>query len=203
MFSKREAISFGWNTAKSNLGFFILLLLLYFGVFVVFGMMGYFLEKNAILSAVVNLVSSVINLIFALGFIKIYLKLVDGQKPNYSDLYSTYPFFFKYLLGSIIFSLIVVGGLILLIIPGIYFALKFLLFPYFIVDKGVGPIAALKMSSQATKGAKINFLLFGILLWLIMLGGILALVVGLFIAVPTVGVAMAFVYRKLASQVTS
>ncbi len=200
-FSKSEAIGFGWNTAKSNLGFFILFSLLYLAVFIVLGIIGYFLEKNPYPSVMVNIITWILSIVLSMGFIKISLKLVDGNKPTYSDLFSSYTLFFNYLFGYILYSLIMLIGFILLFIPGIYFALKFQFCLYFIADKGVGPITALKMSSQATKGVKINLLLFGLLLWLVMMAGILAFIVGLFIAFPTTMVASAFVYRKLSSQI--
>ena len=88
----------------------------------------------------------------------------------------------------------------MLIIPGIIWGIKFQFFSYFIVDKGLGPIEALKRSSTITKGAKWDLFLFGLLVWLINLLGALCLLVGLFATIPTTGVAMAFVYHKLLTQ---
>jgi uncharacterized membrane protein len=42
-------------------------------------------------------------------------------------------------------------GWIFFILPGFIALLRFAFFPYFIIDKNVGPIAALKMSWEATK----------------------------------------------------
>ena len=135
-----------------------------------------------------------------MGLIKIALRFCDKEKGEFAELFSCFPLFFKYLFGSILCMLIVLGGMILLIIPGIIWSIKFQFFTYFIIDKGLGPIEALKRSSAITKGAKWDLFIFGLLLGLINLLGALCLLVGLFATIPTTIVAMAFVYRKLLAQ---
>jgi len=135
------------------------------------------------------------------GVNQIALRFCDGEKGEFADLFSCFPLFFKYLFGSILYRLIVLGGIILLIIPGIIWAIKFQFFSYFIVDKGLGPIESLKRSSAITRGAKWDLFLFGLLLGLINLLGAICLFIGLFATVPTAMVAMAFVYRKLLAQI--
>jgi uncharacterized membrane protein len=193
-----EAVQFGWDTTKSNIGFFI-------GLLIVAGLIQYvpdiiaaIIEADApILSIIIQIASFVLSVIIAMGLIKICLRFCDGEKGEFSDLFSCYPLFFNYLVGSILYGLIVVVGLILLIIPGIVWAIKFQFFDYLIVDKGLGPIDALEKSSEITRGVKWELFLLGILLVIINLLGFLCLVVGLFVTIPITMVAMAFVYRKL------
>lgn len=187
-FSKREAISFGWNVTKNNLGFFILLLILVFVISV----------ASAVLNAVISII---VEMLITIGLIKISLKFCDNEKANISDLFSSSHLFFNFLIGNLLYALISIGGFILLIIPGIIWAIKYGFFGYLIVDKGLGPIEALKESARITKGNKWNLFLFGILLGLINILGALALLVGLFVTIPTAMIANAFVYRKLLSQV--
>lgn len=199
-FSKKEAISFGWNALKSNLGFFIGLLLL---LGVISWISGYFekeLKENIPLSIIVSLIFSIVNIILSIGLINISLKFADNIKAKFSDLISCSSLFFNYLAGSILYGLIVLAGFILLIIPGIIWSIKFSFFGYFIVDKKLGPVEALKRSAEITQGAKWDLFLFGILLGLINILGVICLIIGLFAAIPTTMVARAFVYRKLSSQ---
>jgi hypothetical protein len=79
-------------------------------------------------------------------------------------------------------------------------AIKFSLCYYFVIDKGLGPINALKASSMATAGAIDSLAVFGILCCLINMLGVLCFFVGLFATIPTVMVAMAAVYRNLSDQ---
>jgi len=100
---------------------------------------------------------------------------------------------------ALIYVFIVFAGLALFIIPGIIWGIKFMFWPYLIIDKGLGPIEALKESSKITYGNKWNLFLFGILLALIQLLGLIALIVGLFATIPTTMMAFVFVYKKLTS----
>lgn len=193
-----EALQFGWDTTKSNIGFFI-------GLLIVAGLIQYvpdivaeIIEADAPdLSLIIRIASYVLSMIIGMGIIKICLRFCDGEKGEFSDLFSCYPLFFKYLIGSILYGLIVVVGLILLIIPGIVWAIKFQFFDYLIVDKGLGPIDALEKSSEITRGVKWDLFIFAILLGIINLMGFVCLLVGLFVTIPITLVAMAFVYRKL------
>ena len=108
--------------------------------------------------------------------------------------------FFKYLIGSILYGLIVFAGTILLIIPGIIWGIQFCFYDYFIIDKGLGPIEALKRSSAITRGVKWDLFVFSLILLGINLLGALCLLIGLFATIPTTMVAIAFVYRKLLAQ---
>ena len=154
-FSKSEAIRFGWTTTKNNLGFFIALLIV-IGLF--YFVLDFIIElikdEALILSSIMSIIFWVLDMVIQMGLIRISLRFCDNEKGKFADLFSCFPLFFKYLFGSILYGLIVVGGMILLIIPGIIWGIKFQFFSCFIVDKGVGPIEALKRSSVITKDAK-------------------------------------------------
>lgn len=200
-FSKKEAIRFGWNTMKSNLGFFIGLLIAVGLISFVSSIIAELLEEDVPIPSIIIMIALwVLAMIIQIGLIKIALRFCDNEKGRFTDLFSQYRLFFKYLFGSILYLLIVLGGLILLVIPGIIWGIKFWFFDYFIVDKGLGPIQALKRSSMITKNAKWDLFLFGLLLGFINLLGMFALLIGLFATIPTTMVAMAFVYRKLLAQ---
>jgi hypothetical protein len=200
-FYRGEAIRFGWTTMKTNLWFFIGLLILMVALGIFPGIIAGVVSKKApILSSLISVGSWVLQIIIQMGLIRIALKFCDNEEGEYADLFSCYRLFFKYLLGTILYALIIVGGLMLLIVPGIIWAIKYQFFTYFIVDKGLGPIESLKRSSAITKGSKWNLFVFASLIMGINLLGALCLLIGLFATIPTSMVAMAFVYRKLLSQ---
>mgnify|MGYP001597595538 CR=1 FL=1 len=207
-FSMKEAIKFGWAVIKKKFWFFVGVLVIMAVLQLILGIFGWDPEKTydnnqaVVLAVIISIVFGVLQTIVGLGAMKIALKLVDGQEVKISDLFSTFPLFFKYLAGAIIYALIVLAGFILLIVPGIIWQMKYSLYPYFILE-GAGPIEALKKSGQATKGAKLDLLIFFLLLGLIVIAGFIAILVGLFFAIPTVMVAMAFVYRKLQLQINA
>ena len=78
-------------------------------------------------------------------------------------------------------------------------------FKYLIIDKGLGPIEALKESRRITTGQRWQLLLFVLILALLNILGALALFIGLFVTMPVTMIAMAHVYRGLehkASEMT-
>lgn len=205
-FSKKEAIKFGWDAMKANFWFFVKLLIV---VWLIYFIPIYFIPRfianlivnNALVISVITVITNlaflVLSTIVTMGLIKIFLKFSNNEKGELSDIFSSYPLFFKYLFGSILYGLITFGGFILLIVPGIIWAVRFQFFSYLIVDKGLKPIEALKKSSVITDGARWNLFVFGLLLGGINILGALCLGIGLFTTIPTTMIAQAFVYRKL------
>lgn len=209
-FSKGEAVRFGWETMKANFWFFAGLLIALILIQIVnniFVKPVKKIEDITLIWIILALIFWFLGLIIQMGMLKIVLKFCDGQKRAFSDLLVFFPhnsqnltLFLNYLAGSILYVLIIIAGLILLIVPGLIWAIKFSFFGYLIVDKKLGPIEALKKSSKITRAAKWDLSVFWTLLFGIILLGFLALIVGLFAALPTVMIAQAFVYRKLLAQ---
>lgn len=203
-FSIKEAIGSGWNTVKANLGFFIgflivAILLQYIPTFLA----GQLQKSSAALAFLVRIVSWIVQMVVSMGFLKMALKFHDGAQGEWSDLYSSYPLILNYVAGSILYGLIVFVGTLLLIVPGIIWAIKYQFFGYLIVDQNLGPIEAIKKSGEITKGSKWHLLLFGLAISGVTLLGVLCLFVGLLVAIPVVLMAGVYVYRKLASQAGS
>jgi len=201
-FSIGDAVRFGWDTTKDNILFFIGVLIVMLVAEMVPRVVGDLMVRDFLVVAIMfYIVSAVLNMVLTMGFIRILLKFCDGAKPGFSDLFSCFHLFFKYLGAAILYGLIVLGGLILLIVPGIIWAIKFQFFAYVLVERGLGPIAALKQSSAITDGAKMDLFLFALLLVGINIVGALACCVGLFASIPITMVALAYVYRALLAHI--
>jgi len=202
-FSIGEAISFGWETVKSNIGFFIGLLIVAFLIENIPSMISqYFQADYPLIAALFALVSAVVAMVVQMGLIKVSLKFCDGIKGKLDDLLSTFKLLWSMFAASILYVLIVLAGFLLLIVPGVIWFYKYCLFPYFIVDKGLGPIAALKESGVAMEDAKWDIFIFQWVLFFINIAGALALFVGLFVTVPLSMVAYAYIYRTLSGGST-
>lgn len=195
---------FGWGTMKKNLGFFIGLLVLACGVSAGPSVVGGLLTKEGrLLGFLFQVAGWALSLIVSLGLIGIALRLCDTGERQYADLFSRYRLVFRYLLASVLYVLIVLGGTILLVVPGIIWAIKFRFYGYLIVDQDACPMEALKKSSALTAGVKWPLLLFWLAITGINLLGVLCLGIGLFATVPTTMVASAHVYRSLLAQTES
>jgi hypothetical protein len=206
-FNFTDVLGYGWRVMKANFWFFvglgfISLIITYIPTTIdisarVIGLPSPLFE---ILNIATTILGWVIGIILGIGFIKIALAFCDERKPQIGTLFDAWDCFWRYLGAMLLYGLIVLGGILLLIIPGIIWAIKYSLCYYFVVDKGLGPIQALKASSRTTMGVKWQLFGFGILCGLINLLGLLCLIVGTFATYPTVLVASALVYRQLLAQ---
>jgi uncharacterized membrane protein len=91
-------------------------------------------------------------------------------------------------------------GFILLIVPGIIFALMFMFTTFIVIDREFGPIDSMKESRRLTYGHKRKLLGLSLLLVLINLLGLAALFVGLFVTVPISSLALTHAYRVLGGK---
>jgi len=200
-FSKGEAIRFGWDTMKKNFWLLVWIFGLAGSIYMLPSIISSATEESApLFSNLIGFIGWILSMGIQMGMIVITLAFVDGRKPKTKELFSRFTLIFKYIGASILYALIIVGGLILFIIPGLVWGIKFQFFGYFIVEDKVGPIEALKRSAAITHEAKWNLFLLGLLLGLINLAGALCLFIGLLATMPATTIAYAYVYRKLKSQ---
>ncbi len=197
-FKKKEALLFGLNTFKKNWKF---LLGIFIVVWVISAISGNIVEsiyeKASYVGIIPQLLVYVLNAILALGIVKIMLDFADKKTHSWRSLYLEYPKTIKYIIATILYAAIVVGGLILLIVPGVYFAIKYQFYAYFIVDKNMGAIESLKKSGNITKGSLMNLFLFGLISAALSILGLLAFGIGLLVVIPVISVSSAYIFRKL------
>ncbi len=116
-FSKKEAISFGWKTVNDNLGFFIVLGL----IFVALNIPSFFAEAiketMPVVAGFINIVSAIISLLLAPGIIKIYLDFCDGKQGRLGDLLAYPHLFFRYLGAVILYALAIMGVGFITVVP--------------------------------------------------------------------------------------
>ncbi len=154
-------------------------------------------EQTSAPNLIFDILIWIIEIVVAIGIIQISLNLVDNKPAGISDLRTGYKLIIKYILTAILVSLIVVAGLMLLVIPGIIFAVRLQFAPYLVVDKGLGPVAAVRGSWEMTGGSARRILMLDLVMGLITALGAIVFGVGLLVAAPVSAIAAAFVYRKL------
>ena len=88
-------------------------------------------------------------------------------------------------------------GLILLIVTGIYLAIRFGQFQTAIVDRDLGILDSLAYSSGVTTNNRLSLFGLTVLSMLIVLAGAIALCVGMIFAIPVVWLASLTAYRWL------
>jgi uncharacterized membrane protein len=211
-----QAIGFGFRSFFRHVGLliitvlagagFALLVVAFFALFIVL----FFLLVNKGQPRVSSMVLAlqllpllisviVILMIFVgidLGFKKITLELYDRDESSVKAMFSCFGLVPKAFVGWLLYSAMILVGLLFFIVPGFILLLRFGFFPYFIIDKNVGPVAALKMSYDITKDNGWDIFLFWIANKLIVYIG-RVMVIGAVVTSPSIALAEAFFYRKL------
>ena len=122
---------------------------------------------SLIMGILTGVLIGVIKLIIEIGYLKYILKLISGGFPTLEDLLKYTYLFWRYLFGGLLFAIVVIVGLALLIIPGIYLALRFIFVPIILIDKETTIKEAFKKSTEITNGVKWKLLGLFIILGLI------------------------------------
>lgn len=95
----------------------------------------------------------VIDALLVAAQIHVYISGVRDKRVEVGDALKTaQPMWWRMFLLQLLVGLTVLGGFILLIVPGILFALRLSLASYYLVDKNCGVMEAYKASWDATKG---------------------------------------------------
>ena len=125
------------------------------------------------------------------------LKTVDDRTPQVGDLFASLSLGPAYLLALCIYCAAVSLGFALLIVPGIYLAIRYCLFAQIIIDKSAGPLVALRDAAVLARG---NWWQLGALFLIALLlntAGVATLGLGLVISFPVSLLAIAGFYRSL------
>ena len=203
-FSIGDAVGFGWETTKNNLGFLILAVLILWIVSAIPGGLQspFYMSTGAaaVAGIIFSLLSIVVGVFVNMAQIRIGLRFCSGETADFEDLYNEYPKFVDMLIGMILYGLIILAGFILLIIPGIYWAIRYHYVGYLIIDQNMKPVAALKRSGELTRGVWWHLLGFWIVMWALTMLGIILCCVGLLFTTPIVIIATAYVYRTLLAR---
>ena len=193
-FSISEALHFGWDTFKKDPWFYV-------GVTFTLSIFSFIVQAltsngHGLFWVVGFLISLAASTVVTIAYAQLALSATNGPHAGWNDLWA--PKYFLDMFGSTILqSVIILVGFVLLILPGIL-AMLFLCFTQLaVVDKGLKPVGALKESFRLSKPHIFQLFLFMVTLVLINIVGLLCIVVGLLVSIPVSLLAVAHVYRKL------
>jgi hypothetical protein len=125
------------------------------------------------------------------------LKCVDDKIPRIGDLFGSLQRGPPYLLALCIYCLAVSGGLVLLIVPGIYLAIRYCLFAQVITDTSASALAALRKAAALARGNWAPLGALFLIAFLLNIGGMALLGIGLILSFPVSLLAVAGFYRSL------
>jgi uncharacterized membrane protein len=187
----KKALSYGWEAITKNFWYLV-------GTGLIMSIISSVgssdqNDENMLLSAVGLVLSAWI----MAGFYKITLSLYDGKKLAVTEMFTQFKYFWRMLGATILLALIVIIGTVFFIIPGIYLALRYQYTLAAIVDKDMSITEAMDYSSKLTDKIKMRLLLFCLAELGVILLGLLALGLGVLVAMPVVWMANVYVYKKL------
>ncbi len=192
-----EVLSTSWKYTKSQIW---VLAGLFIGYFILSSLIGVLLmpaQGSIVGNIIANLLSIVISCAFMLGYIKNMFQTLDGEEPQFSAYGSQSRKIVTYFVASLIYIIAVSIGIILLIIPGIYLAVRLQFFTQFIVEENCGITESLKKSWQLTEGQVMPLLLLLLTMIGIALVGCILFFIGIFVAMPLIYMMQCYVFRKL------
>ncbi len=186
-FSIKEFLSLGWETLKNNfLPSFLVTVILLFGILIPE------LKIGIILSWIISIYTSLILTRIAIavpeGKFKLEKELFFSSKGNTLN----------YFIADILFSLALIVGFALLILPGIYLLIRFSMWNFIIIEQKCSPIEALSKSWELTRGYTLQLFQWEIVSAGINILGLLFLIIGLVISIPLTTFSEYYIYKKLA-----
>jgi uncharacterized membrane protein len=192
-FTFKEVFKFGWLKTKQHAWFIALTAMI---VFIVMGSVHH-----------VPVLELLIALFIGLSIVSISLTIARDQSFSFSDLYKPLlsPYLvLKFLALTAIYAIAVAIGLLLFILPGLYLAVRFKMFPYVLIENEHATLKELiKMTNKLTQSAFWKVLGFLILVSIFNILGALVFLVGLVVTVPVSIFATAHMYEKLKNRHTA
>jgi hypothetical protein len=125
------------------------------------------------------------------------LKCVDDRIPRIGDLFGSLQRGPPYLLAFGIYCLAVGGGLVLLIVPGIYLAIRCCLFAQIITDPSASALPALRKAAALARSNWVSLGALFLIAFLLNIAGMSLLGIGLIISFPVSLLAITAFYRSL------
>ncbi|HVJ94318.1 MAG TPA: hypothetical protein VM580_31235 [Labilithrix sp.] len=202
-FSIGQALEFGVSTLKRNMGMSIGIGAASLGTMLIVNGLAETAQDHAVLVMGFGLVSQLVQVFWSLVWIRFALSAYDAQVLRPRELVPDSKLYLEYLAVSLLYGLVVIAGLFLLIIPGIYLAVRYGLVGFLVADGRSDVLSSFPKSAALTRGVRWRLFLFMVVVTLLNFVGVMFFGIGLFFTVPISMFAMALVYRRLAIQAES
>jgi uncharacterized membrane protein len=129
-----------------------------------------------------------------------HLQAARDDPLEFRDMFEAFYTYWTAVLASLLVSVIVGIGIVLLIVPGIIFACKLAFTPYLVVDRQMTVIEAVQQSWRMTSGHAWRVFLVGLLAIPLALVGLMFCGVGIIIALMWTRLAFASLYHAISSS---
>jgi uncharacterized membrane protein len=136
--------------------------------------------------------------VFRYGADFMYLRYMRDEPGEVVEMFAGFRNnYLNIVLAHLLVVAIVIMGVILLIVPGIVFAVRLSFVPYLVMDKGLEPVQAVEKSWSMTRGHSWAIFRLFLLAIPIFIGGLLLFAIGAIFALMWIGAAMASLYHAV------
>ncbi len=202
-FSMVDSFSFGWKALWPNRVILVQAMGTFVLIMVARGVLTLMAGHSLLLQLVVAVLALCGEVVVGVGITSLSLAIVDGKGFVYRDLFLPLGVVVRYVAANLLVGVIVILGLILLVIPGLYAITRFCMVRYAALEEGGDAFAVLARSSRLTDGIKWRLLGFLLVLVGINILGALVFLVGLVVSVPLSMLAFAHLYREVTKHTQS
>jgi len=204
-FSVKEVLRFAYEKVRDNFSFFFSLVAVMFLVSVPQYIYSYATDAEGLnmqfslwVSLSALFIFGFIRIVTEIGQIRIMFAQLNSKFLPVSTLFEINNRYIKeFVIGYVLYFLIILSGFILLIIPAIIWSYKYSQWKYLVVDENLSAWGALKKSATITNGNKGKLFSFGFVYGLMTLIGAIPLGLGLIITTPMGWIAGVYIYRFL------
>jgi uncharacterized membrane protein len=209
-----DIFTYAWNTWKANLGLLVgatlIIFALSFGLSFVGGIAGAALRQNGeatpastLVTTVFSIINNVISIFLGIGYLRLMLDLLRGKATSISTLFSGGDRFLSTFGFSLLFGLMLFGGFLLLIVPGVIMLFRFWPAYYLVVDRSVPVMKSFGMAWEITRGNSANTFLLMLSAFGIGILGMLACGIGLFFSQPLALLLFCTAYLMMSGQLNA
>lgn len=132
------------------------------------------------------------------GYVIVTLKKIQGEAFRFSDFFQGFNSFLPLVFAGFLAGILVTIGMVLFLLPGIYLAVGYMFTTALIVDYRMDFWQAMETSRRIVTKNWFSLFVFGLLLALINLLGVLAFGIGLLVTIPVSACAAVLAYRDIA-----
>ena len=177
----------------------LILIALIIGIVNIIGFGIRFTTDSLFLGAILVAAFYIIGQILTIGIINASLMVTRGETPELGKAFST-EHLGQFIVGSILYGIIVAVGLILCIIPGIIAAILLAFYGFYILDQGMSGTEALSASYNLVKDNFGRVFLVLLVAFIINAIGAALCGIGLLVTAPICWIIVGYAYRKLNNQ---
>lgn len=207
-FNIGDLLSESWNLVKGTKGiiiggFLVFYVVMMIATFILGAVVGIFSALSESMMAaiigqiLVSLLASALSYPFMAGINMVGIRRAAGQPISFNEIFNHFGRIVPLIITALVMMLLVYLGMILLILPGIYLAVAYMLAIPLVVERGLSPWQALEASRKAI--SQHWFKVFGLflVLGLITMVSAIPLGIGLVWSIPLFVVAMGVLYRTI------